>query len=230
MHTRQTDHALDEEAVLRDGSLSRALAQGLDTPLAALRASVESLSQEFGHGHRSAQPRQRMDGVLREVERLGRNVRELCDFASPPVPRPLACTLEEIIAAATQALTSEQRSRVVAAHFERGVTLRVDGPLLSGCLRRILENALEATDGPVLVVVRPEEGQTSFTVIDEAPSSLGPDWQPAPFQTTKPNHLGLGLALTQRDIALLNGRLEFPSSPGGETCVRIAIPSKEDVR
>lgn len=230
MHTRETSRALADGAELLDGSLSRALAQGLDTPLAALRASMESLSQELGQGSRPGLPRLRMDGVLREVERLGRNVRELCDFASPPTPRPLTCTLEEIIAAATQPLTSEQRARVLAAHFERGATLRVDGPLLSGCLRRLLENALEATDGPVLVVVRLADGCTSFTVVDEAPSTLGPDWQPAPFQTTKPNHLGLGLALTQRDIALLNGRLDFLSAPGGETCVRISIPSKEDVR
>jgi signal transduction histidine kinase len=119
---------------------------------------------------------------------------------------------------------------VVVARCEPGAALDVDGPLLSGCVRRLLENALEATDGLVLVIARLSEGQASITVVDDAPSALGPSFEPVPFRTTKPNHLGLGLALTQRDLAFLNGRLEFLSIPGGETCVRITVQLKEDVR
>jgi signal transduction histidine kinase len=210
-----------------DGSFARALSQGLDTPLSALRATMESLGYELqaAHGRNALRP-QRLDGVLQEVERLGKNVRELCDFAEPPVPRALPCSLDEIVAAARAQLRPEQRGRVVAARCEPNSSVEVDGPLLAGCLRRLLENALEATDELVLVVARLGPDGASFTVVDDAPSTLGPGWQVVPFQTTKPNHLGLGLALTQRDVALLNGRLEFLSSPGGQTCVRISIPSK----
>ena len=217
--------------MLPDASLSRALTQGLDTPLAALRATMESLTQELqqrGSGN-PLQP-MRLDGVMREVDRLGRNVRELCDFAAPPVPRPLSCSLEEIVLSARAQLEPELRQRVVVARCEPGAALDVDGPLLSGCLRRLLENALEATEEVVLVVARRDEEGASFSVIDDAPSTLGPGWKPVPFHTTKPNHMGLGLALTQRDIALLGGRLEFLSTPGGETCVRITIRTKEDDR
>jgi len=202
-----------------DGALSRALTQGLDLPLLALRASMESLSQELG----DLRARQ-MDGVLREVELLGKNVRELCAFASPPVPRPLRCTLEEIVCAARAALAPELRARVILVRGERGAALDVDGPLLSGCLRRLLENALEASGEHVLVVASLQGAEASFAVIDDAERGLTPGWTPAPFRTTKPNHLGLGLALVQRDVALLNGRLEFLRSPSGETCVRIAVP------
>ena len=210
-----------------DGSFARALSQGLDTPLSALRATMESLGQELQASNtRSPLRAQRLDGVLREVERLGKNVRELCDFAAPPVPRALPCTLDEIVSSARAQLRPELRERVVAARCEENESFVVDGPLLAGCLWRLLENALEATDELVLVVARRERDWASFTVVDDAPSALGPGWQPVPFRTTKPNHLGLGLALTQRDVALLNGRLEFLSSPGGQTCVRISIPSK----
>jgi len=213
-----------------DGSFSRALAQGLNTPLDALRASMESLGQELLLGSPGPVPPLRIDGVLREVDRLGKNVRELCEFATQPVPRPLTCSLEEIVAAARAPLADEQRTRVIAARTEPGAALDIDGPLLAGCLRRLLENALEATSGLVLVIARRAGETASFTVVDDAPSALGPGWQPVPFRTTKPNHLGLGLALTQRDVALLNGRLEFLSTPGGETCVRITVQLKEEVR
>jgi len=218
-------------SIAPDHGLARALVQGLDTPLSALRATMESLGYELEHSApRPALRPQRLDGVLREVERLGKNVRELCDLAAPPVPQALACTLEEIVRAARAALPPEQRERVLIARSEAQATIDVDGPLVSQCLRRLLENALEATPGsgdePVLVVARCEAGEACFTVVDAAPSALGPGWQPVPFQTTKPNHLGLGLSLTQRDVALLAGRLEFLASGAGQTCVRISIPSK----
>ena len=126
---------------------------------------------------------------------------------------------------------SELRERVVSARIEPGASLVVDGPLLSTCLRRLLENALEAGTGPVLVVARREGGRTSFSVLDESGAdAFGPEWHPTPFLTTKPNHIGLGLALTQRDVALLGGRLEFLRNPGGETCVRMTFESTERAR
>jgi len=222
-------HLPASDPALRDGSLARALIQGLNTPLAALRATMESLGEEMRQGAQSVKPL-RIDGVLREVDRLGKNVRELCELAALPVPRPLACSLEEIVSSARAALTGDQRERVVAARTDPGASIDVDGPLLSSALRRVIENALEATDGPVLVVTRREHGLASFAVLDDAPSTLGPQWRPTPFQSTKPNHLGLGLTLTQRDVGLLDGHLEFLSSPGGQTCVRITIDVKEDDR
>jgi signal transduction histidine kinase len=225
--TTRAAAALSPAQLLGGESLSRALVQGLDTPLAALRATMESLTQELEMKRGAGVPPLRIDGVLREVDRLGKNVRELCDFAAPPVPRPLPCSLVEIVEAARAQLTPEQRARVVVARCEAGAGLEVDGPLLAGCLRRLLENALEATEELVLVVARLEHGEASFSVVDDAPNAFGPGWQPVPFQSTKPNHLGLGLALTQRDIELLDGRLEFLSTPGGGTCVRITIRSKE---
>lgn len=230
MRTPDPDGALATVPSVDDGSFSRALAQGLDTPLDALRATMESLSQELRQASGTALPPLRIDGVLREVDRLGKNVRELVEYATPPVPRPLACALEEIVHAARAPLAPEHKERVVVARSEPGAPLEVDGPLLSSCLRRLLENALEASDGQVLVIARRERGEASFTVVDGAPSTLGPSFRPVPFRTTKPNHLGLGLALTQRDVALLHGRLEFLSTPGGETCVRITVQLKEDVR
>jgi signal transduction histidine kinase len=211
-----------------DTSLSRALSQGLDTPLTALRAAMETLGYELRAG--AGVGALRIEGVLEEVERLGKNVRELCDLASNPVPRPLTCTLDEIVHSARAPLTLQQRERVLAARCEPSEALRVDGPLLAGALRRLVENALEASDDLVLLLARIVDGHATFSVLDGSRSELGPDWRPTPFRTTKPNHMGLGLTLTQRDVELLGGTLEFPSNPNGRTCVRISIPLMEQAR
>jgi len=222
-----THDSIEATAIARadqDCSVSRALSQGLGLPLTALRATVESLGHELRGGPVRC-PSRRIDGVLQEMERLDRNVGELIALATAPVPRPLRCTLAELVHAARMELGPAQAARVVVAQATGHESLLVDGPLLSSCLRRLLENALEAGSEHVLVVARLERSAASFSVIDDAPSAFGPDWKPVPFRSTKPNHLGLGLVLAHRDVALLNGRLEFLSTPGGETCVRITIPA-----
>ena len=208
-----------------DGAFSRALSQGLNLPLSALRATMESLGQELA---RSGVAPLRITGVLREVERLAENVRGLCDFASPPVPRPLRCSIQEILESARRELAPEQRPCIVTAQVEPGIGLDVDGPLLSSCLRRLMENALEAGCEHVLLVSRLEPESATFSVIDDAPRAFDPAWALEAFHTTKPNRLGLGLALTRRDVQLMDGRLEFLSTPGGETCARIAIPVRPE--
>jgi len=202
--------------------LSRALAQGLDLPLCALRATMESLTLELADAGVGAQ---RLDGVLREVDRLGKNVRELLDFAALPTVCAEPCSLDEIVGTARAQLSPEQRRRITAARCERDARIHTDAPLLSACLRRLIENALEAGSEQALVVARLHDGRASFAVFDDA-AGFGHDGC-VPFRTTKPNHLGLGLALTRRDVELLQGQLEFLATPGGGTCVRITIAASE---
>lgn len=219
---KPTASAATAAALVRtSGAIARALTGGLELPLQAIRASVENLHHEFGHEPVGAR---RLDGVLRGVERLGRNVDGLVELASPPTPRPLSCTLCEIVGAARLALREEDRARVLIACTPDDERRRLDGPLVSICLRRLIENSLEAGSDSVLVTASHSGGQARFAVLDDAPDGLGRDWQPVPFLSTKPNHLGLGLTLTQRDVALLGGHLTFHATRAGATCVRITIP------
>ena len=221
MSTAEPSHAAARFA--EGGDLSRALVQGLNLPLSALRATMESLTLELADG--GVRP-QRIAGVLREVDRLGKNVRELLDFAARPTVRAQPCSLEEIVSGARAQLSPELRSRVTAARCGRADAIRTDAPLLAACLRRLIENALEAGSEQVLVVARREPDCASFAVFDDA-RGFGQDPQCVPFRTTKPNHLGLGLVLTRRDVELLHGRLDFLSTPGGGTCVRITIAADD---
>ncbi len=207
---------------LSNGAFSHALRQGLDLPLTALRASMEALRLELS---RDGIAGRRIHGVLREVERLSENARSLLDFATLPEPRPLRCSVEEILRSARSALDAGQRPRVLVAPVQGRTFLDVDGPLLSNCLRRLAENALEAGSEHVLLVGRLAERQATFSVIDDARRGFEAAPMLAAFRTTKPNHLGLGLTLTQRDVELMQGRLEFLPTVAGETCVRITVPA-----
>ena len=200
-----------------------ALSQALDIPLGALRASMESLEKALA---REGDSSLILTGALEEVDRLERNVRELVDFASQPKPMPLRCTVAEILLSATGSLPPEMRERVLIALAEEDSTLQVDGPLLARTLRRFLENALEAGAEQVLLSARHVSEGTQFTVVDDAPQHLDAEWAVPAFRSTKRNHLGLGLSLAKRDVALLEGSIEFVKGPRGDKFVTVTIPDR----
>ncbi|MEM7309972.1 MAG: hypothetical protein AAF682_25075 [Planctomycetota bacterium] len=206
-----------------DDALSEALLDGLNVPLSALRASLESLAA----GLPREDPRSgTIAGALAEVSKVGRSVQDLAAYAAPPHPRPLRCTVEEIVYSARHQLPKKDRERVLIARVDRGGTLFVDGPLLARCLHRLVENAVEASTGYVLMNVREDDDATLFTTVNrDLHTQLDLEWAQAPFQTDKPRHLGLGLALAKRDIELLGGTLVLTRTPRGETVAMARVPN-----
>jgi signal transduction histidine kinase len=51
-----------------------------------------------------------------------------------------------------------------------------------------------------------------------------------PFQTSKKRGTGLGLVITQRLLARMDGTIDIWSRPGEGTVIRIALPSAEGAR
>ena len=205
--------------ITRNEALEEKLSRSIDLPLAALRASLESLNA-------SLPGRDPLGGIIQEVLRIGTNVRELVEFACPPCPQMVLCNALEVTFNALRGLTSEHRERVILARVESTGNLRTDPTLLAGGLRRVIENALEATSDQILLTVRQRAGETIFSVIDRSPASFDADQAITPFLSTKKNHLGLGLALTQRDLGLVGGSLCLDRTQLGDTCVVVTVPDE----
>jgi K+-sensing histidine kinase KdpD len=209
-------HARDAEA-RREGAaasaeVGEALAQGLDVQLSALRASIESLRDALSS---DSAGRQVASNVLQQVDRLGRNVRDLMDFATPPRPRPTRCTASEIVLCARGALPEDARARVIVALERTDDVLCIDGPLLVRSLLRLLERAIDLGSPEILLFARREDGRTVFGVVDAASRSL----------RDARRQKDLSLAVVGRDLELLDGSLEIRSSAPGETCVSLSVPA-----
>lgn len=218
MATSESSPSPLSEANPRD--FASAVQHGLRTPLAALRASMESWS---GTGEpEPVDPR--VDRALGEVSRLTRNVQALAEWAAAVEPAPLACSAEEIARAVVRARRAES-DRILVACSTSSEPLWVDGPILTRSLIRLLDNALEAGPGPVLFRTSLDHGVCRFTLLDAgAGFSRPPAELERPFVTSKPGALGMGLPLARRDVERMGGQLRVEPTPLGLTRVTVTIP------
>ena len=210
----------------RDGlELEFALKNGLQTPIAALRASIEGLASEL-RGHRP-QPAA-IPGVLEEVEQLAVNVANLIDAATPPDAYPLVCSVEEILQGAASIASAPDRRRLLLAHPAASQKIRVDGTLLVRLLRRLVENALEADGNEVLLLARIGDASVEFSVLNHSSVPVDADWAVAPFHSSKNNRLGLGLTAVHSDVAALGGTFEFEVCASGDVRAAVNVPLPPD--
>lgn len=183
----------------------------LKNPLAALRASMESLARDLP----ADDPRsQHVNAALDEVLRLSRGVQDLVDYAAPRELRPLVCTADELLFSTLRMLPQEMRARVRLARPASALDLRVDGPQLCMALRHLADYCLASSCGEVLLGARAEHGALLFTLVGEALEQVS-------------NHsvqLDLGLHLAGRDIPRMGGTLTLQRTARGATCVQIAFP------
>src|SRR6266851_6749902 len=105
---------------------------------------------------------------------------------------------------------------------------------LRDALWSLIENAIEATPAGGKVLVRsftdrsPGQPRAIVEIIDNG-SGMSPEFVRdrlfKPFQTTKPDGVGLGLATASQIVQFHKGKFAVLTSPGGGTVVRIAFPA-----
>jgi two-component system, OmpR family, sensor kinase len=213
------------ETAPRAAELGLTVTRILKTPLAALRASMESMTKNLD----AADPRRELlSGALAEVTRLGRDVEALASYAAPRPLAPLVCSIEEILHGTVARLSLHDATRVTLARPAAPSTLVVDGPLLSTALAHLVRAALENSSDDVLLQARVSEGHTTFAVVSGGdPARLVALRMSRSHQEAS---LGLGLELARRDVARMGGEFESEASDAGRVCVRVHVPNGDDGR
>ena len=211
----------------RTSELGLALTRILRDPIAGLRASMQAILAEA----RSENPTALADnlgGILDQVTRLARDVESLAEFATPKPVRPLRCSLDEILHAATRKLSKEQLERFKIARPTQSFSLMVDGPLLASSLHHLIESALETETDWLLLQVRREGNRTHFAIVEGA---SGPSFEPMSEQGSHQEaQLDLGLRLAHRDFCRMNGQLHVEHTERGYTRILVSIPDSADGR
>lgn len=240
MHGEAADAAALSRANALRAALLQAVSHDLRTPLAGIKASVNSLRQpDVSWG--PEQTAEFLATVEEETDRLTALIDNLLDMsriqadAIVPVLRPAG--LDEVVPGALASLGREGHDVRVEIPDDLPA-VNTDPALLERVVANLVDNAL--THGASSEAVRVEAGsiggQVLLRVIDRG-QGIPPGQREAvlaPFQRqgdAKPNRgrgVGLGLAVADGLTRALGGQLSIEDTPGGGTTVVIELAAYQE--
>jgi len=213
----------DMEKLADIGEISAGVAHefrnSLATILGYLRLAQRDVAPE--------EMRARVQRAEKEATSLGTVIDSLLRFARPMAIDAHRVELAELsrdVVSRLDPVAGDVRI-TVSGHAEA----QADGALLGRAVENLVRNAVDAVrergaDGRIDIEVRPDP--PTITVADNGP---GLDDETAtrlfvPFQSRKPNGLGLGLPLARKIVLLHGGEIRITGTPGAGARVTIELP------
>jgi two-component system sensor histidine kinase KdpD len=218
-------------------TLLRAVSHDLRSPLTAIRAAADGLSNDalaLGEDDRV----ELLATIRAESARLERLVSNLLDLsrleAGAASPRPELWAVDGLVSLALDSVP--ESARVQVALEDAAPPVRVDPAHIERVLANLLENALAATDPGGRVVVRAESGagELRIRVDDSGPgidASAGDRiFEPFERDAERSRGSGLGLAIARGFAEANGGRLWTEESPLGGAAFVLALPDAAALR
>jgi PAS domain S-box-containing protein len=220
------------------GEMTAGLAHELNQPLAAIanyaHGSISRLRQNGG-----ADPGllESLEQIAAQAARSGAIIRHLREFAGKGPGRRSLEDINALVASAARLIESEAREGKVSLHLDLAPGLPgvpVDRIQVDQVLINLMKNAVEAlreSGGPRHLTLRTGRGADGGVEVIVADN--GPGIPPAcldrlfhPFFTTKPDGLGLGLAISRSIIEAHGGSLGTVTHPGPGAAFRFTVPAE----
>ena len=225
-----------QEAVRRSdrlaalGQLSAGLAHELRNPLGTIKASAEMLARSVAAENEVA--REVAGFISTEVDRTNALVTRFLDFARPLKLKLAPADLGHVLDRAVELVERDAAGHGVAIfkNYSPEITpLALDAELVERVFYNLLTNAVQATpaEGAVTIKTRPAGGMVEISVIDRG-SGIDPkliDTIFNPFVTTKPDGVGLGLAIVSKIVDEHGGRISVESEVGKGSIFRVYLPA-----
>jgi len=229
-----------EEAVRRSdrlaalGQLAAGLAHELRNPLGTIRASAEMLNRSVASENDVA--REVAGFIAEEVDRTNSLVTRFLDFVRPLELRPAPADLAQVLDRSVAMVEREAAAREVTVYKNYSPDIPpfpLDGELMERVFYNLLANAAQATapGGAVTVKTRPVAGNAEISIIDRGegiePKVIDSIFNP--FFTTKPDGVGLGLAICSKIVDQHGGKIAVESERGKGSVFRVYLPMGEAV-
>jgi signal transduction histidine kinase len=210
------------------GRLAAGLAHEIRNPLGAISGGVELVREG---GAASAEDRELLATVTREVARLNDLVNDMLTFARPRaperVPTDLAALAREVVALSGVRGTVRVRVRD-DAEGEREVRATVDPGQVRQVLWNLLRNAEKVSpeDADVEVGVRETDAGVELSVCDRGPG-VAPELRDRifdAFYTEQTRGTGLGLAIVKQIVDEHRGAVSVRTREGGGSEFVVVLP------
>jgi signal transduction histidine kinase len=230
-------HLQEAEAAVRRserlaalGQMAAGLAHELRNPMATVRASADMLVRTVASESEVA--REVAGFIASEVDRTNSLITRFLDFARPLKLLRNRVELSEIIDRAVTQIEQHAPPYPVSVYKNYSPDIRpvqADGELIERVVYNLLLNAAQASPagGVVTVKTRPLDGTVEISVIDRGSGIERAQLENIfnPFFTTKPDGVGLGLAIVQKIVDEHGGRIGVESEAGRGSVFRVFLPA-----
>ena len=211
------------------GQLSAGLAHELRNPLGTIRASSEMLSRNVSSENEVT--REMAGFIAAEVDRCNSLITRFLQFARPLQVKTARADLGQTIDRSVELVQREMPKISIYKNYEPEIApFPFDAELMERVFYNLLLNAAQATapGGAVTVKTRAAAGAAEIAVIDRG-AGIGPDHVKNifnPFFTTKPDGVGLGLAIVAKIVDEHGGKITVESEPGKGSVFRVMLPTQ----
>jgi signal transduction histidine kinase len=211
------------------GQLTAGLAHELRNPLGTIKASAEMLARDLPAGNDVS--REVAGFISTEVDRTNLLVTRFLEFARPLNLRLASHELADLLDLAIQRVEQgvPPRNVVVYRNYSPDVPpVLLDADLMERVFYNLVLNAAQAAPpgGEITVKTRLVDSTVEVAVIDRgagiAPADLENIFNP--FFTTKPDGVGLGLAIVSKVIDEHGGKITVESELGKGSVFRVYLP------
>jgi signal transduction histidine kinase len=210
------------------GQLSGGLAHHLRNDMTGVRLAIQLHQRTCRE-----QDRESLDVALRQLTLSEEYLQRLLSVGQPRDPERKDCDLEEIVADLVQLHRPTFEHRKVDLQAKPGarrIPLSADAKQLSQLLLNLLLNGIDAA-GPggwvrLETGVREDQGQAFVRLLDSGPGPTA-EIEPKlfePFATSKPEGVGLGLAVARQIARAHEGELTYRRNGEGVTCFELCLP------
>ncbi len=215
------------------GEMSASISHELNNPLAAIRSYADNARQLLARdkGPKVDENLERIAGL---TERMAKISTQLKFFSRKSSGRLEPANLNPVIQTAIEITSPQHREKNIQIDTHGvapAIYAAVDSNQLEQVLINLISNAFHAigdeVDGQVSISTEQAEGLALIHVDDSGPGIDEKDLSRIfePFFTTRKSGLGLGLSISARIIAGMNGKLSARNLTEGGARFTISLPS-----
>jgi signal transduction histidine kinase len=219
------------------GEMSTSIAHEVSQPIAAIVTNAGAALRWLGADPPDIEEtRQALGRILNDGDRAGQVISRIRALARKVPPRKDRLNINELIVEVIALTRIEAERRRVAVHTSLGRGLPAvtgDRIQLQQVILNLIVNAIEAmselSEGSRALIIRSARSDANAIVVDV--QDTGPGFTPDQarhffnaFYTTKPDGIGMGLAICRSIIEAHDGRLWVEPSPARGAIFRFSLP------
>lgn len=229
--SRERSIYLEKMAAWRE--IARRLAHEIKNPLTPIQLMVQEMVDRYPGSDTGYQ--NLLDECARiiheELENLRRLVREFSEFARLPAPQRQLTDLNALVREVCRLFPEQAFALNLAPSLP---SLWLDPTQFHRVLVNLIQNARQAAgaDQPISITTLRDDRQVVLKLRDYGPG-IPPEIKEKIFQpyvSTRPEGMGLGLAICRTIVEEHGGRIgvEDPDGPGACFCIQLPLPAEQE--